>query len=59
MCCFYLHENVIDVVINDHFLGSVAVYVNRIVSEAFRHEVLNIYSCFTSGFPSQTCITEI
>lgn len=58
MCCFYLHEAFIAIESKDLFLSFVAVYVNRLVSEAFRHEVLNIYSRFTSGFPSQICLTD-
>jgi hypothetical protein len=58
MFCFYLHDDFIAIESKDLFLSFVAVYVNRLVSEAFRHEVLNIYSCLTSGFPSQTCVAE-
>jgi len=58
MCCFYLHEAFIAIESKDLSLSFVAVYVNRLVSEAFRHEMLNIYSCLTSGFPSQTCVAD-
>jgi hypothetical protein len=55
---FFLHEAFIAIGSKDLFLSFVAVYVNRLLSEIFRHEVLNIYSCLTSGFPSQTCVAD-
>jgi hypothetical protein len=55
---FYLPEAFFTIESKDLFLSFVAVHVNRLVSVTFRHEMLNIYSCFTSGFPSQTCVTD-